>query len=82
MKAQAWTDQVVHAFETYEQHAGGVSVQTLTTFSPYETMHEDVCGTAEDKHVALILLPFHKYRTVDGQMEVILQRTEFCHTAS
>lgn len=69
-KVQMQAEQVVNAFETYEQHAGGVSVQTLSTFSPYQTMHEDICGIAEDKHVALILLPFHKHQTVDGFMEV------------
>lgn len=69
-KLQMHSEQVVHAFETYEQHAGGVSVQTLTTFSPYPTMHEDICGIAEDKHAALILVPFHKHQTVDGFMEV------------
>lgn len=37
--------------------------------SPYDTMHEDICSLAEDKRAALILLPFHKHLTVDGQME-------------
>lgn len=36
--------------------------------SPYGTMHEDICGLAEDKRVALILIPFHRQSTVDGRM--------------
>ncbi|KAJ4798403.1 Cation/H(+) antiporter 15 [Rhynchospora pubera] len=59
------------AFENYEQRAGGVSIQPLTTISPYSTMHEDVCLLAEDKHAALIVLPFHKQQTVDGGLETI-----------
>ncbi|KAJ3708699.1 hypothetical protein LUZ61_012404 [Rhynchospora tenuis] len=59
------------AFENYEQHAGGVSIQPLTTVSPYSTMHEDVCLLAEDKHAAIIVLPFHKQQTVDGGLETI-----------
>ncbi|KAJ4767073.1 Cation/H(+) antiporter 15 [Rhynchospora pubera] len=62
---------IFSAFESYEQHAGGVSVQPLTTVSPYSTMHEDVCVLAEDKHVSLIVIPFHKQQTVDGGMEPI-----------
>lgn len=65
----AQAEQIFSAFETYEQHAAGVSVRTLTAVSPYHTMHEDVCNLAEDKHVSLIILPFHKLLTVDGAME-------------
>ncbi|KAK1282252.1 Cation/H(+) antiporter 15 [Acorus calamus] len=68
-RAQAQSEHIVHAFENYEQHAGGVSVQPLTAISPYSTMYEDVCGIAEDKRAALIVLPFHKHQTVDGAME-------------
>ncbi|KAK1313786.1 Cation/H(+) antiporter 15 [Acorus calamus] len=62
-RAQAQSEHIVHAFENYEQHAGGVSVQPLTAISPHSTMYEDVCGLAEDKRVALIVLPFHKHQT-------------------
>ncbi|XP_073009002.1 cation/H(+) antiporter 15-like [Typha latifolia] len=69
--AQAESDHIFAAFENYEQHAGGVSVQFLSTISPYTSMHEDVCILVEEKHVALIVLPFHKQQTVDGGMEPI-----------
>ncbi|XP_042437145.1 cation/H(+) antiporter 15-like [Zingiber officinale] len=65
------SDHISHAFQSYEQQATSISVQTLTIISPYATMHEDVCGLAEEKHVVLILLPFHKQQTVDGGMEPI-----------
>jgi hypothetical protein len=56
----------------YEENhtAGGVSVRTMAAVSPYASMHEDVTAAAEDQHSALIVLPFHKHRTVDGGMEV------------
>ncbi|KAL5202658.1 hypothetical protein ABZP36_013610 [Zizania latifolia] len=65
------SDHIFNAFENYEESVGGVSVQALTAVSPYQTMHEDVCILAEDKHVSLIVLPFHKQQTVDGGMEPI-----------
>lgn len=64
------SDGIFAAFEQFEQRAGGISMQLLTTVSPYSTMHEDVCGLAADKHVAFIVLPFHKNHTIDGHMEV------------
>ncbi|XP_044497801.1 cation/H(+) antiporter 15-like [Mangifera indica] len=68
-RTQAQSDHIINAFENYEQHAGSVSVQPLTAISPYSTMHEDICNLAEDKRVALIIIPFHKHQTVDGGME-------------
>ncbi|XP_062181146.1 cation/H(+) antiporter 15-like [Phragmites australis] len=67
----AVTEHIFNAFENYERHTGGVSIQTLAAVSPYQTMHEDVSVLAEDKHVSLIVVPFHKQQTVDGAMEPI-----------
>lgn len=61
---------IAHAFMAYEEHAVGVSARTMAAVSPYASMHEDVTAAAEDQHSALILLPFHKHRSVDGGMEV------------
>ncbi|XP_058075784.1 cation/H(+) antiporter 15-like [Magnolia sinica] len=68
-RTQAHSDHIVSAFENYEMRSSGVAVQPLTAISPYSTMHEDICDVAEDKRVALIILPFHKQQTVDGGME-------------
>ncbi|PKU81937.1 Cation/H(+) antiporter 15 [Dendrobium catenatum] len=70
IRHQSESEHISHAFESYEQHAGGVSVQSLTAFSQYPSMHEDVIALSEDKHCALIILPFHKHQTIDGTMEV------------
>ncbi|WOL16850.1 hypothetical protein Cni_G25638 [Canna indica] len=63
------SEQIIAAFENYEQHAGGVSVQQLTTISPYSTMHEDIFNIAEERHATMIILPFHKMMTVAGDFE-------------
>lgn len=62
---------IFSAFDNYEKQAIGVSIHPLTTISPYSTMHEDICLLAEDKHVTIIILPFHKQQTVDGGLQVI-----------
>lgn len=38
---------------------GKVSVSPTTAVS-LSTMHEDICHAAEDKRVAIIVVPFHK----------------------
>ncbi|XVF61033.1 hypothetical protein PTKIN_Ptkin08bG0095800 [Pterospermum kingtungense] len=68
-RTQAQSDHIIHAFENFEQHSSCVSIQPLTAISPYSSMHEDICSLAEDKRVALIIIPFHKQQTVDGGME-------------
>ncbi|KAG0479113.1 hypothetical protein HPP92_013832 [Vanilla planifolia] len=63
------TSAIMHAFESYEEHAAGISVRPLTAVSPYPTMHQDIFAIAEEYSAAIIILPFHKHRTVDGGME-------------
>ena len=68
-KTQAQTDHIITAFQNFEEHVDCVSVQPLTAISPYSTMHEDICSLAEEKRVSLIIIPFHKQQTVDGEMQ-------------
>lgn len=67
--AHSTSDHIVAALELFEQSSPAVSVHPLTAVSPYTTMHQDICTLAQDKRVALLLLPFHKDLTVDGGME-------------
>lgn len=69
-RGQAQSETIISAFESYEQHAGGVSVQPITAMSPYTSMNEDICAIAGDKHVSLIILPFHKEQSLGGGLEV------------
>ncbi|XP_077231312.1 cation/H(+) antiporter 15-like isoform X2 [Tasmannia lanceolata] len=61
---------IVNAFLSYEQHKGGnICIQPFTLVSPYKTMHEDICKLALDRKVSLIINPFHKQLTINGQMD-------------
>ncbi|XP_024031246.1 cation/H(+) antiporter 20 isoform X2 [Morus notabilis] len=60
-----WYDRVAGAFQAYRQ-LGRVSVRPTTAISPLSTMHDDICHVAEEKRVAMIILPFHKQWTVSG----------------
>lgn len=61
-------DQIVAAFETYEQ-LSKVTVRPMTAISGFDDMHEDICATAADKRTALIMLPFHKSPRLDGHFD-------------
>ncbi|XP_054792148.1 cation/H(+) antiporter 2-like [Prosopis cineraria] len=37
--------------------------------SSFPSLYEDVCNDAEDLHVTIILLPFHKHQRIDGKLE-------------
>uniref|UniRef100_A0A1D1Z6R0 Cation/H(+) antiporter 20 n=1 Tax=Anthurium amnicola TaxID=1678845 RepID=A0A1D1Z6R0_9ARAE len=61
-------DRVLVAFEAYGQ-LGRVRVRPMTAISAMPTMHDDVCSVAEDKQVALLVLPFHRHGRGGGAME-------------
>ncbi|XP_061340582.1 cation/H(+) antiporter 19-like [Gastrolobium bilobum] len=61
-------DQMVIAFQTYGQ-LSSVNVRPMTAISPLNNIHEDICTSAHQKRVAMILLPFHKHQRIDGTME-------------
>ena len=53
-----WYDRLTRAFQAYSQ-LGRVTVRSTTTISSLSTMHECICRVAEEKKVAMIILPFH-----------------------
>jgi Kef-type K+ transport system membrane component KefB len=66
-------DQIVVAFEAYGQ-LNKVTVRPMVAISPIQDMHEDICNIADQKRIAMIVLPFHKYQRVDGVLESEGQR--------
>ncbi|PSR91462.1 Cation/H(+) antiporter like [Actinidia chinensis var. chinensis] len=74
MEQKSSTDQIVVAFEAFRQ-LSRVWVRPTTAISPMNSMHEDICASAERKRAAIIILPFHKHQRLDGQLETT--RTDF-----
>ncbi|KAL7223384.1 hypothetical protein ACSBR1_024937 [Camellia fascicularis] len=61
-------DQMVIAFEAYQQ-LSSVIVRPMTAISALHTIHEDICTSAQQKRVAMIVLPFHRHQRMNGVME-------------
>lgn len=70
------SNQIVVAFEAFHQ-LSQVSIRPTTAISPMQSMHEDICNSAESKRAALITLPFHKHQRLDGHFETT--RAEMRH---
>jgi Kef-type K+ transport system membrane component KefB len=68
---EAQADQIISAFDNYELRSDGVRTQTITARCAYTTMDCDISSIARDKRAVLILIPFHKQRTMGGEMEDI-----------
>ncbi|XVF22913.1 hypothetical protein REPUB_Repub12eG0211800 [Reevesia pubescens] len=62
----AEAEQIVSAFESFENDNYAVTVQPLTAVSPYASMHVDVSNFALDKLANIILIPFHKQPNAAG----------------
>ncbi|PSS11349.1 Cation/H(+) antiporter like [Actinidia chinensis var. chinensis] len=62
------TNQINVAFETFRQ-LSHVYIRPMTAISPMNSMHEDICSSAERKSAAIIIVPFHKHQRLDGQLE-------------
>lgn len=54
------SDQIFRLLGDYEDENPSVSINPLTSISPYDTMHEDICSLTEDKRVAFLVIPYHK----------------------
>ncbi|KAL3616923.1 hypothetical protein CASFOL_039317 [Castilleja foliolosa] len=68
---EAQADQIIAAFDNYELRSEGVITHAYTARSAFAAMDEDICNVARDKRAALIILPFHRQQTIDGDMEDI-----------
>lgn len=63
------SDLIINAFRHYQDRNDDITVQPLTAVSSFTSIHEDIFEIAEDKVVALILIPFHKQPTADGELQ-------------
>ncbi|XP_004289599.1 PREDICTED: cation/H(+) antiporter 15-like [Fragaria vesca subsp. vesca] len=62
-------DDILTAFENFQNENDGTTVQALTAISSYTTMHEDIRSLSGEKDANLIIVPFHNESTLDGGVE-------------
>ncbi|TYJ31109.1 hypothetical protein E1A91_A06G174900v1 [Gossypium mustelinum] len=63
-------DQVLNSLIQYEaRNEGCTTVQSYTSMSQFQTMHDDICRIAIDKRANILILPFHKKWAISGKIE-------------
>ncbi|XP_019454980.1 PREDICTED: cation/H(+) antiporter 15-like [Lupinus angustifolius] len=64
--------QIHNAFRQYAyQQKGCAKVQSFTSISNFDTMHDDVCRIALDRSANILIMPFHKHWEIDGSVVII-----------
>ncbi|XP_057432714.1 cation/H(+) antiporter 15-like [Lotus japonicus] len=66
---QVELDNITSIFEEFREEHDAARVHTSSVMSNYDTIHEDIHMTANEKHTSLILLPFHKQLSSEGVLE-------------
>ncbi|KAI3938425.1 hypothetical protein MKW98_015324 [Papaver atlanticum] len=46
-----------------------VPIHQVKIVAPITTMHDELCSSAKDLRVSIVMLPFHKHQRVDGKMQ-------------
>ncbi|XP_058787629.1 cation/H(+) antiporter 15-like [Vicia villosa] len=63
--------QLDNALKQYAQlNEGCARVQSFTSISDFDTIHEDVCRISFDRRANILIMPFHKRWEIDGTVEV------------
>ncbi|KAL3524023.1 hypothetical protein ACH5RR_016857 [Cinchona calisaya] len=61
--------RIINALRQYELcNETCVTIQSFSSISQFETMHEDICRVALDQNTNIIILPFHKHWEIDGSI--------------
>ncbi|KAJ6772552.1 CATION/H(+) ANTIPORTER 15-LIKE [Salix koriyanagi] len=61
---------IFNALRSYEQnHRNSSTVQSFTSITHFETMHDDICSLAMNKRATIVIMPFHKKWAIDGSIE-------------
>jgi len=66
------SNHIDNALRKYaQQNEGYVSIQSFTSISTFETMHDDVCRISLESGANILILPFHRRWEIDGTVEVV-----------
>ncbi|WJX60934.1 hypothetical protein P8452_46087 [Trifolium repens] len=68
-RSQEELESINGTFGAFGEKYDAVRVETLNVVSSYATIHEDIYNSANDKRTSLIILPFHKQVSSEGELE-------------
>ncbi|XVF24198.1 hypothetical protein REPUB_Repub13aG0107000 [Reevesia pubescens] len=63
-------DRVFNALNHYqERNESYATIQSYTSISHFQTMHDDICRIALEKRANIVIVPFHKQWAIGGEIE-------------
>ncbi|CAK8539871.1 unnamed protein product [Lathyrus sativus] len=68
-QSQVEQESINNTFEAFGEVYDAIRVQTLNVVSAFETIHEDIYNSANEKRTSLIIIPFHKQLSSEGALE-------------
>ncbi|XP_058777862.1 cation/H(+) antiporter 15-like [Vicia villosa] len=68
-QSQVEQEGINSTFEAFGEAYDAIRVQTLNVVSAFETIHEDIYNSANEKRTSLIIIPFHKQLSSEGALE-------------
>lgn len=61
------SQHISNVFDQFQQHNKGyVTLKFFTAIAPYSSMHDDICYMAMDTKSNIVIMPFHKQWSIDG----------------
>lgn len=68
-QSQVEQEGINSTFEAFGEAYDAIRVHTLNVVSAFETIHEDIYNSANEKRTSLIIIPFHKQLSSEGALE-------------
>uniref|UniRef100_A0A5B7BIH5 Uncharacterized protein n=1 Tax=Davidia involucrata TaxID=16924 RepID=A0A5B7BIH5_DAVIN len=63
------SNHIINALRHYELHNEGcVTIQSFSSISHFDTMHDDIYRVALDQNATIVIVPFHKQWAIDGSI--------------
>lgn len=67
--SKSWSNQAAKALNALaERNMGSLIIRHFTSIAPFASMHDDICTLAADQVTNIVILPFHKQFTIDGDV--------------
>ncbi|KAG4974661.1 hypothetical protein JHK87_031482 [Glycine soja] len=64
------SQHIKNAFDQFQMHNRGcVMLQYFNAITPYLSMHDDICYMAMDSKSNIVIMPFHKQWSINGNVE-------------
>lgn len=71
------SNHIINALRHYELlHEDCTKLKSFTTVSHFDTMHDDIVQVISERHVTVVIMPFHKQWAIDGAVGTVSRQVQ------